>query len=110
MDRGAWLTTVHGVAKSRTRLSIAQRSSNQYRRRKNFILRRHLSKTLEEGLPRCSGGCLPSRARGFGSGWGTKTLCATGQLGPCAASTEPAGPNKRPHLMQLRPDMAKINK
>ena len=27
MDRGAWLTTVHGVAKSRTWLSIAQRSN-----------------------------------------------------------------------------------
>ena len=36
MDRGAWLTTVHGVAKSRTWLSIAQRSSSQYGQRKNF--------------------------------------------------------------------------
>ena len=78
MDRGAWLTTVHGVAKSRTWLSIAQRSSSQYGQRKNFILRRHLSKNLEEGLPRCSGGCLPSRACGFGSGWGTKTLLPWG--------------------------------
>ena len=29
MDRGAWRATVHGVSKSRTRLSIAHQNNNE---------------------------------------------------------------------------------
>ena len=40
-------------------------------------------------------------------GWGTKMPRASGQLSPCAPTTEPYHHNERSRMMQLRPDTAK---
>ena len=45
MDKGAWWTTVHGVAKSRTRLSSQNKQTN-----KNKYLRIQLPKVLRASL------------------------------------------------------------